>query len=174
MGITSKSPLSKICGRSGLGCNTTSSKRAQALPKLFMCFTSFLVSVSIKARVVQAARDDHLVALRGSFIHTYLFCLALCGALFAPTPAIAALPEPQVVQSVAAWAERFKEDVVRAVREVTGLQHVAWRPQAGILKEEGMHVDHLEDLGGGGGGGGRGGHAVQQLFGRAWCTPLLK
>eukprot|EP00967_Tisochrysis_lutea_P152828 scaffold300310_cov19-Tisochrysis_lutea.AAC.1 len=140
MGITSKSPLSKICGRSGLGCNTTSSKRAQALPKLFMCFTSFLVSVSIKARVVQAARDDHLVALRGSFIHTYLFCLALCGALFAPTPAIAALPEPQVVQSVAAWAERFKEDVVRAVREVTGLQHVAWRPQAGILKEEGVQA----------------------------------
>ena len=49
-------------------------------------------------------------------------------------------PNLQVVQSVAAWAERYKEDVVCAVREATGLTHIAWRPQAGILKEEGIEV----------------------------------
>jgi len=31
---------------------------------------------------------------------------------------------------------------VRAVQDVTGLSHVAWRPQAGILKEEGIEVSN--------------------------------
>ena len=41
---------------------------------------------------------------------------------------------------MAAWAERYKADVVSAVQQVTGLSSVVWRPQAGILKEEGIEV----------------------------------
>lgn len=47
----------------------------------------------------------------------------------------------QVVQSVAAWAERYREDVVCAMREaLKEVKHIVWRPQAGILKEEGIEV----------------------------------
>eukprot|EP00798_Chlamydomonas_sp_ICE-L_P007610 gene7610-764_t len=43
-----------------------------------------------------------------------------------------------VVQSVAGWAERYRLEVEASLRECTGLEEIVWRPNFGILKEEGI------------------------------------
>ncbi|KAF5833136.1 S-adenosyl-L-methionine-dependent methyltransferase [Dunaliella salina] len=106
-------------------------------PEEQACFLDMPKLIALRMR--QAARLRALLGLPGTATNVYRLTNSegdrLSGVL------VDVLGEVAVVQSVAAWAERYKEDVVRAVKEVTGLQHVAWRPQAGILKEEGVQVD---------------------------------
>ncbi|KAK9821840.1 hypothetical protein WJX74_003253 [Apatococcus lobatus] len=43
-----------------------------------------------------------------------------------------------IVASTAAWAERYREHLEHCLKEVTGLQHVVWRPNEALLQEEGL------------------------------------
>lgn len=57
------------------------------------------------------------------------------------------LGDTAVVQSNAAWAERYKSEVVEAVRRHSGAARVVWRRSEAMLAEEGV------DVGAGGAGG---------------------
>jgi 23S rRNA G2069 N7-methylase RlmK/C1962 C5-methylase RlmI len=50
------------------------------------------------------------------------------------------LGDSVVVQSVAAWAERYKAHVIEAIQGATGIQQVIWRPNVSILRAEGIEV----------------------------------
>ncbi|MEW5304404.1 MAG: hypothetical protein WDW36_007015 [Sanguina aurantia] len=48
------------------------------------------------------------------------------------------LGDTVVVQSSAAWVERYSTEVVLALRHSTGLSHVVWRASEELLREEGI------------------------------------
>eukprot|EP00195_Chlamydomonas_chlamydogama_P004361 CAMPEP_0202919516 /NCGR_PEP_ID=MMETSP1392-20130828/76046_1 /ASSEMBLY_ACC=CAM_ASM_000868 /TAXON_ID=225041 /ORGANISM="Chlamydomonas chlamydogama, Strain SAG 11-48b" /LENGTH=661 /DNA_ID=CAMNT_0049612909 /DNA_START=45 /DNA_END=2030 /DNA_ORIENTATION=+ len=50
------------------------------------------------------------------------------------------LGDTVVVQSVAAWTQRYRRDIEAAITAATGLKQIVWRPQADILKEEGVQL----------------------------------
>lgn len=71
-------------------------------------------------------------------VHT---CHVLPRCIFgdlAPTRT-AVLPVPYL-QSCAAWSERYRPELTAAIEQHTGCKEVVWRPQPGILKEEGIQV----------------------------------
>lgn len=43
-----------------------------------------------------------------------------------------------VVQSCAAWTERYKNTIIQLLQKHTGSSRIVWRPTVGILKEEGI------------------------------------
>eukprot|EP00775_Hariotina_reticulata_P013620 gene13620-13746_t len=55
-----------------------------------------------------------------------------------------ALGEVVVVQSCAAWSERYSDVITAAIQRHSGCKTVVWRPAAGILKEEGIEVQQQE------------------------------
>eukprot|EP00879_Flechtneria_rotunda_P030706 GHRR01033377.1.p1 GENE.GHRR01033377.1~~GHRR01033377.1.p1 ORF type:complete len:226 (+),score=107.14 GHRR01033377.1:496-1173(+) len=50
------------------------------------------------------------------------------------------LGDTMVVQSCAAWSERYRECITSTIQQQIGASRVVWRPAAGILNEEGIQV----------------------------------
>lgn len=146
----------------------------------------------IRLRVQQAAQLRRALGLPGPRANVYRLINSEGDRLSGVVADV--LGETIVVQSVAAWAQKHQADVEAAVREATGLQHVVWRPNWGILREEGIEQQFpnvggpLGAAAGGGGGeeeegddgggeaadGGRGGEArveVAEAGLRLWVAP---